>query len=164
LLHQSTFIRTSLLKERPYDESFKIVGDWETTFYQLVINKKNYKHIDLLISDFVLGGISTDLKAAGQESKRAIDGYLSHRQQDMMALEYFSKNSTEENKSKISETAYTAFANNFYTQQEYDDVFASYRKELVNYSSIHHRFFNYLCLSGHMNFAKLLYRCITFNM
>ena len=160
LWHQSTFIRTSLLKERPFDESFKIVGDWETSFYWLVLCKRTYKHIDLIISDFVLGGISTDLKTAGEESWRTIDKRLSHRQQDLIALEFFSMNNTEENKRKMSETAYTAFANNFYTQQEYEDIFASYHKELVNYSSIHHRLFNYLCLSGYMNFAKLLYKCI----
>ena len=161
LWHQSTFIRTSLLKERPYDESFKIVGDWETSLYWLVLCKSSYKHIDMIISDFVLGGVSTDLKAAGEESRRTINKRLSHREQNLIAMEFFSMNNTEENKRKMAETAYTAFANNFYTQQEYDDIFASYRKELVNNSSIHHRFFNYLCLSGHMNFAKLLYRCIT---
>ena len=53
LWHQSTFIRTSLLKERPYDETFRVVGDWETTFYQLVLKNKTYQHIDILVSDFV---------------------------------------------------------------------------------------------------------------
>lgn len=160
LWHQSTFIRTSLLKERPYNETYKIVGDWETSFYQLVINKRTYKHIDLIISDFVLGGISTDLKAAGEESKRTIDKCLSHRQQDLIALEFFSKNITEENKRKMSETAYTAFANNYYSQQEYNEIYIPYRRTLIRYSSIHHRLINFMCLSGHLNLLSSFYRFV----
>ena len=157
LWHQSTFIRTSLLKERPYDETFKVVGDWETTFYQLVLNNKTYKHIDLLVSDFVEGGISTDLKYAREESKRMIDSSLSQREQDTIALAYFSKKGTESDKRQISEIAYTAFANDYYQQQDYIELFAPYKKILVHYSTLYHRLFNLMCLSGHMKVARLLY-------
>lgn len=161
LWHQSTFIRTSLLKERPYDETFRVVGDWETTFYQLVLNKKTYKHVDLLISDFVEGGISTDLKYAREESKCTIDRYLPQREQDMIALAYFSKKGTESDKRQISEIAYTAFANDYYQQQDYIEVFAPYKEILVRYSTLHHRLFNLMCLSGQMRMARLLYRLLS---
>jgi glycosyltransferase involved in cell wall biosynthesis len=157
LWHQSTFIRTSLLKERPYDETFKVVGDWETTFYQLVLNNKTYKHIDILVSDFVEGGISTDLKYAREESKRMIDSCLSQREQDTIALAYFSKKGTESDKRQISEIAYTAFANDYYRQQDYIELFAPYKEILVHYSTLYHRLFNLMCLSGHMKVARLLY-------
>ena len=157
LWHQSTFIRTSLLKERPYDETFKVVGDWETTFYQLVLNNKTYKHIDLLVSDFVEGGISTDLKYAREESKRMIDSCLSQREQDTIALAYFSKKGTESDKRQISEIAYTAFANDYYQQQDYIELFAPYKEILVHYSTLYHRLFNLMCLSGQMKVARLLY-------
>lgn len=160
LWHQSTFIRTSLLKERPYDETISIVGDWETTFYQLVLNNKTYKHIPVLISDFVIGGISTDLKSAGEESRRIIDRCLSHREQDLIALAHFDKGKAENGRRQIAETAYTAFANSYYSQQEYNDIFAPYYKILVSNSSIHHRFFNLMCLTGYMNLAKFIYHCI----
>lgn len=157
LWHQSTFIRTCLLKERPYDETFKVVGDWETTFYQLVLNNKTYKHIDILVSDFVEGGISTDLKYAREESKRMIDSCLSQREQDTIALAYFSKKGTESDKRQISEIAYTAFANDYYQQHDFIELFAPYKKILVHYSTLYHRLFNLMCLSGQMKVARLLY-------
>ena len=161
LWHQSTFIRTSLLKERPYDETFRVVGDWETTFYQLVLKNKTYQHIDILVSDFVEGGISTDLKYAREESKSTIDRYLSQRDQDTIALSYFSKNGTESDKRQISEIAYTAFANDYYLQQDYIEIFAPYKNILVRYSTLHHRLFNLICLSGHMKVARLFYRFLS---
>jgi glycosyltransferase involved in cell wall biosynthesis len=161
LWHQSTFIRTCLLKERPYDETFKVVGDWETTFYQLVLNNKTYKHIDILVSDFVEGGISTDLKYAREESKRMIDSCLSQREQDTIALAFFSKKGTESDKRQISEIAYTAFANDYYQRQDFIEVFAPYKEILVRYSTLHHRLFNLMCLSGQMRMARLLYRLLS---
>lgn len=161
LWHQSTFIRTSLLRERPYVETFRIVGDWETTFFQLVLNHKTYKHVELLISDFVEGGISTDLKYAREESKCMIDRYLSQREQDMIALAYFSKRGTESDKRQISEIAYTAFANDYYQRQDFIEVFAPYKEILVRYSTLHHRLFNLMCLSGQMRMARLLYRLLS---
>lgn len=160
LWHQSTFIRTVLLKERPYVEDIKIVGDWETTFYQLVLQNKTYKHIPVIVSDFVIGGVSTDLKSAGEESRRIIDKYLSHREQDLIALAYFDKRKSEDDRRQMAETAYTAFANGYYSQQEYLDVFTPYYKILVSNSSLHHRFFNLMCLLGNMRLAKFLYRCM----
>lgn len=160
LWHQSTFIRTALLKERPYVEDIKIVGDWETTFYQLVLHNKTYKHIPVIVSDFIIGGISTDLKSAGEESRRIINKYLSHREQDLIALAYFDKRKSEDDRRQIAETAYTAFANGYYSQKEYNEIFAPYRKILITNSSLHHRFFNMMCLSGNMKLAKALYRCM----
>ena len=160
LWHQSTFIRTALLKERPYVEDIKIVGDWETTFYQLVLQNKTYKHIPVIVSDFVIGGISTDLKFAGEESRRVIDKCLSHREQDLIALAHFDKGQSEDDRRQMAETAYTAFVNGYYSQQEYLDIFTPYRKILVSNSSLHHRFFNLMCLSGNMRLAKFLYQCM----
>lgn len=163
LWHQSTFIRTSLLKERPYEETISIVGDWETTFYQLVINNKTYKHIPVLISDFVIGGVSTDLKSAGEESRRIIDKYLTHREQDLIALAHFYHGQSADDRRQIAETAYTAFANGYYSQQEYIDIFAPYRKVLIGNSTFYHRFFNLMCLTGNMNIAKFIYKCVSRN-
>ena len=160
LWHQSTFIRTSLLKERPYDETFKIVGDWETSFYQLVLHDATYKHIPVLVSDFVIGGVSTDLQYAGVECRQTINQCLSRRQQDLIALAHFDRRKTDLDKRQMSETAYTAFANGYYSQNEYIDIFAPYREILVSCSSIHHRFFNFMCLSGYMKFARTIYRCM----
>ena len=57
-MHQSTFIKTSLLKEYPYDEKLKIVADW-AHFLELWYNKKcTYKAIESIISVFYHDGIS----------------------------------------------------------------------------------------------------------
>ena len=162
LWHQSMFIKTYILKERPYDESFKIVGDWDMTFYQLVLNKRTYKHIDVVISDFILGGISTDLASAGAESRKRIDEYLSRREQDDITLSFLSRRKDPSSLRQISELAYTAFANSYYSQQEYLEVFAPYRKILISNSTVYHRFFNFICLSGLMHTARVIYRCYLF--
>ena len=52
LSHQATFIRTELLKVRPYREDLKIVSDWEQMFYELIIENRTYKKIDFYICKF----------------------------------------------------------------------------------------------------------------
>ena len=163
LWHQCTFIRTQLLRNHPYDESLKIGADWEEMFYEFLFNKRTYKHIDIIVSDFVAGGASEkDWHLLCSERELVRNKYLSRRQQDEMALNYHDAQDSEFSKQYMSEVAYTAFANNYYSQQEYLDIFLHYRKTLVNYSSIHHRLFNCLCLCGCMKFAKLIYRCMSF--
>ncbi len=56
--HQSTFTKTSLLKERPYNEKYKIVSDWEKLLKEWFLHNKSYTHMDIIISRFPLDGIS----------------------------------------------------------------------------------------------------------
>lgn len=58
LPHQSTFIRTALHKERKYDESCIIAGDWKFTREAIMKYGATYKHIQLVISDYESTGIS----------------------------------------------------------------------------------------------------------
>lgn len=69
LSHQSTFIRTELLKKRPYREDLKIVSDWEQMFHELIINNRSYKRIDQFICEFAQGGVSSS-KAEQREAER----------------------------------------------------------------------------------------------
>lgn len=160
LWHQCTFIRTQLLKEHPYNESLKIAADWEEMFYELVINQKSYKHIDLIVSDFVVGGASEkDWELLCKERKQVCDKYLTHRQQDEISLRYHCQRNSEFSKRYMAEVSYTAFANNYYSQQEYLEIFAPYRKTLISCSTLYHRFFYLMCLSGYMKIAKFIYKC-----
>lgn len=59
LTHQSTFIRTALLKKYKYDESLKIVSDWKFWIQVLIIDNQSYKPIDMVISKFDLTGMSS---------------------------------------------------------------------------------------------------------
>ncbi|MDO4931323.1 MAG: glycosyltransferase family 2 protein [Prevotellaceae bacterium] len=56
--HQSTFIRTSLLKGKGYDESYKIAADWKK-FVEWMKEKRTFQHLPIIVSDYDTTGIST---------------------------------------------------------------------------------------------------------
>lgn len=57
IYHQSTFIRTQLLLERPYNEKHKITSDWEFFFEQWLYGAK-YEPLDFFVANYYLGGYS----------------------------------------------------------------------------------------------------------
>lgn len=59
LPHPATFIKTSLLRLHPYDESLRIVSDWKFFLQVSILEECSYKIIDQLISDFDCEGISS---------------------------------------------------------------------------------------------------------
>ena len=61
--HQSTFIRTKLLKLTPYDESLKIVADWKFFLQSLIMENRTFKSIDVKISLYDVTGISSTNKS-----------------------------------------------------------------------------------------------------
>lgn len=56
--HQSTFIRTELLKKRPYREDLRIASDWEQELYELVFHDATYKSVSVNVCYFFEDGIS----------------------------------------------------------------------------------------------------------
>ncbi len=58
LPHPSSFIRRSLFDLHPYDERFKIAGDWEFFMYHLIVQNVTYQRIDATITLFDTTGIS----------------------------------------------------------------------------------------------------------
>ena len=162
LFHQGVFMRRSILEAYPFDETMKITADWAEMFYVFLSRGMSYKHIDVVVSDFVAGGASDqdwDLLCA--ERKSIYDKYLTHRQQDEVSLQYHCIRDEEFSKRYMAEVAYTAFANNYYSQQEFLEIFTPYRKTLLGYSTLYHRFFNLMCLSGYMTLARMLYICLS---
>lgn len=78
LSHQATFIRTELLKHRPYRENLRIVSDWEQMLYELIIKNRTYKRIDLFICKFSQGGVSSmKPELREQERKKVLDEHFS---------------------------------------------------------------------------------------
>lgn len=78
LSHQATFIRTELLKARPYREDLKIVSDWEQMFYELIIKNRTYKKIDQYICKFAQGGVSSGKpELRDQERRKVLDEHFS---------------------------------------------------------------------------------------
>lgn len=59
LPHQSTFIRTELLKKNGYSEKWKILGDWSWFRERVMVDKVSYKHLNYVISDYDLTGLSS---------------------------------------------------------------------------------------------------------
>lgn len=86
LSHQATFIRTELLKQRPYREDLKVVSDWEQMFYELIICDKSYKRLNLNICKFAQGGVSSS-QAETRERERLIvlDEHFSKKMQSDIA-------------------------------------------------------------------------------
>lgn len=58
LCHQSTLIRTSLLKAEPYDEELKVVSDWKFCLRK-ALQRCSFLYIDIIVSAFDLDGISS---------------------------------------------------------------------------------------------------------
>ena len=63
LPHQSTFIKTELMKEHKYSEEYEILGDWKFLREMIMVHKVSYKHIRQNISVYYLNGVSTNNKA-----------------------------------------------------------------------------------------------------
>lgn len=82
LSHQATFIRTSLLKQRPYREDLRIVSDWEQMFFELIIKDRTYKKIEKFVCRFAQGGVSSSQKENREKERRKVlDEHFSKRMQ-----------------------------------------------------------------------------------
>lgn len=57
--HQSSFIKTELLRHFPYDENLKIVSDWKFFVQAIILNNCSIKYVDDYVATFDLEGIST---------------------------------------------------------------------------------------------------------
>lgn len=61
LPHMPTLTRKSCFDNFLYDEDLQIVSDWKFYIIGILKRKFTYKHIDVVISNFYLGGVSTTL-------------------------------------------------------------------------------------------------------
>ena len=74
IIHQSTFIRTDLLKNNNYDEKYRIVSDWKFWIEELIVKGVSYKSIHLPISIFDENGIgSTNLELHDNEMVKVLE-------------------------------------------------------------------------------------------
>lgn len=58
LPHQSTFIKSDYMKQHPYSEDYKIIGDWIMLREAIIDNEATYQHIPITVSSYGLDGIS----------------------------------------------------------------------------------------------------------
>lgn len=108
IMHQSTFIRGDLLRQKPYNEQYKVVSDWEYFFYEWMFNGRSYEPLDVVVSVFYLGGISNNaatLALNDRERQEVIDALIPKRLQAAVMgrdLAYFE--GTEELERKIQKS------------------------------------------------------------
>jgi glycosyltransferase involved in cell wall biosynthesis len=57
--HQSSFIKTDLLRQYPYDEQLKIVSDWKFFVQAIVLHNCSVRYIDEIVARFDTNGVST---------------------------------------------------------------------------------------------------------
>ena len=57
--HQSSFIKTELLKKYRYDEKYKLVSDWKFFIQIFIYDNSSFKPIDVVVSVYDTNGISS---------------------------------------------------------------------------------------------------------
>lgn len=57
--HQSSFVRTKLARENPFDLKYKIAGDYNF-FYNLYKSEKKFQYIPIPIANYAMDGMSQD--------------------------------------------------------------------------------------------------------
>lgn len=57
--HQSSFIKTDLLRRYPYDENLKIVSDWKFYVQASIMHNCSIRYLDVIVAQFDTSGVST---------------------------------------------------------------------------------------------------------
>lgn len=60
LPHQSTYIRSAMLKERPYSLDYQLVSDWEQMVYEFLTHNRTYRYLPFVTTKFDTTGCSFD--------------------------------------------------------------------------------------------------------
>ena len=80
ICHQSTLIKTSLMKKYKYDETYRIVSDRKFFIQTLILDNVSYQSIDVDIADYDVNGFSGQNHVAGeQEYRRVLEELLPAR-------------------------------------------------------------------------------------
>ena len=95
ICHQATIYRADVLKQRPYDLSYRILADREMLWYLVCEKKVEPKYLDTVIADYQGGGESADQKHIQRnraDQQRLLDTYYPKGEQIkyrlMMALTF----------------------------------------------------------------------------
>lgn len=70
--HQSSFIKTELLRKSPYDESLKIAGDWKFFLTSIIFQDCSVRFVTLKIAFFDTQGISSTHTAESWDERNSI--------------------------------------------------------------------------------------------
>ncbi len=85
LPHQAMFIRTSLLRHRPYQAQYSIVADWEQQVWEILLHNASYRHLDVVIARFCANGVSNTQREKSERERLQIrDAYFSRYMLDSL--------------------------------------------------------------------------------
>ncbi len=85
LCHQSLFCKTSVMRERPFNEGRRIVADWEQFIISWYTHNCSYESIQAIVSTYFMDGISSTNQS------------LSNQERADVIREIFGKNKSEKN-------------------------------------------------------------------
>ena len=71
LCHQTAFIRTSLLKQSPYDETYHICADW-AKWVELSRDRRSFLYVPVTVCNYHRDGISYHAKTQLQEEHKRL--------------------------------------------------------------------------------------------
>lgn len=103
LPHQSTYIRSAMLKERPYSLDYKLVSDWEQMVYEFLTHNRSYQYLPFVTTIFDTNGCSFD-EAKQKLFAKEIEEVRHHYLPDMVLSDMY----MIENWQKAAERTYMA--------------------------------------------------------
>lgn len=78
--HQSSFIKTELLRRNPYDEKLKIAADWKFFLISIIFQNCSVRFVSVNISFFDMQGISsTQISDSWMERNSVLESLLPRR-------------------------------------------------------------------------------------
>jgi glycosyltransferase len=87
LPHPASFIRRKLLVDTPYNETYRIVADWEFFCRKIVIDNCSTRHVDLCVADFAVDGVSADHSKADAEKEFGINSLFAPKLRDALCAQ-----------------------------------------------------------------------------
>ena len=70
--HQGSFIRTSLLRKYPYDESLKISSDWKFFVQTLILDHCSIRYLDVFVARYNTEGLSSSNPKLMRQEKEEV--------------------------------------------------------------------------------------------
>lgn len=157
--HQGMFIRSILLKNRPYDENLRIVADWEHAMVEILINHQNFKVINTIVSHVLEGGFSMqNVEKMKKERRYVAEQYFKPDFLDRKYIESVLALDKNYGKSNVATFAVQLAIEMRYDNQTYMDIFLPYKEILVHNGTFKVRFLNWLNMNGMLSIVKLLLR------
>ncbi|WP_298880779.1 glycosyltransferase family 2 protein [uncultured Polaribacter sp.] len=77
ITHQAIFHKRELFLTKKYDLKYKIIADWVFYVNAILFSNSSYRHVDLLISNFESGGLSSNSKLIKEEKNEYFNSIFS---------------------------------------------------------------------------------------